>query len=181
MKHCIISIFLLLSLFSFGRHRNTVTLSELGLLPANSKHDVRLKNSAAVRYEDHYIPNDPIKPSAMSADEVQKHIKQARAVLKEIREDQRYTTLMDGKNVELPIGLVNKQAGDKQYVVCIDSIVLTPQYAYCVVYLVMEDLKNGKTLEFYARDIRFSRSGGFTGDARLELLQTYPPTSPLIF
>ncbi len=149
-----------------------VTLSELGLL-GNKK--VKIRYSKAMRYDANYRPADALggtKPFNLPIDSIQKHVRRAHDALKSVKDNQAFTTLLEGKNIELPIG-IKRTVGNKEVTICLDSLVFTPTYAYGVLYVIIEDTKNNKTLAFLGRDIRFTKDGGFTGDARLELLQTY--------
>lgn len=149
-----------------------MSLSELGLL-GNPK--LKIRYTDAMRFDANYVAAaalDGGKPFNLPIAEVQKHVARAHAALKSVKDNQAFTTALNGKNIELPIG-IKRTVGNKDVTICLDSIVFTPSYAYGVLYVVIEDTKNNKTLAFVGRDIRFTKDGGFTGDARLELLETY--------
>lgn len=134
--------------------------------------DVRIKYSGAMRFEtDDYEPSSD-KPAYMTYEQIQKHLARAQASTKKVTAAQSFTTLLTGKNIELPIG-IKKTVGNKDIVICLDSIIFTPTYAYGILYVIVDDTKNNKQLVFYGSNIRFTKNGGFTGDGRLDLLVTY--------
>ncbi len=92
--------------------------------------------------------------------------------MKKVKDSEMFTTALKGKNITLPLG-IKKTVGNTDIIICLDSLVITSRYAYAVMYVIIEDTKNNKTLAFWGKDIRFTKKGGLTGDARLELLQTY--------
>ncbi len=150
-------------------HKKGLWLSELGLLGNNS---ARIQYTDAMRFDANYAPTDGGKPLNLPIDQIKGHTERAHAALKSVMDNQAFTTVLKGVDIKLPIG-IKKTVGNKDIVICLDSIVFTPTYAYGVLYVIIEDTKNNKTLAFLGRDIRFTKDGGFTGDARLELLQTY--------
>ena len=76
------------------------------------------------------------------------------------------------KEYELPFA-ITKTVGAKEYEIIIDSLVITPRYAYAVAYCIIVNPEEGDTLYFGATDVRFTRNGGFTGDAKLFLMRNY--------
>lgn len=105
-------------------------------------------------------------------DQVQKRVNRAQQVLKDVTENEKYSTLLDGKKINLPIG-VKKTVGNKEYTILLDSIIVLPTHSYGVFYMVMENPEDGQKMTFLGTDIRFAKDGGFTGNARLELLESY--------
>ncbi|MCU0415659.1 MAG: hypothetical protein MUE33_00605 [Cytophagaceae bacterium] len=157
--------------------RKGIYLSEIFDQEVKARRDIHIKYSDAMRFVDteeikDNVPASTAKPFNMPIAEIQKNVQRAHSALHTVTENEMYTTLLEGKNITLPIG-IKKQVGNKSIVICLDSIIFTPTYAYGVVYVVVEDTKNDKTLAFMGRDIRFTKAGGFTGDARLELLEEY--------
>jgi len=153
--------------------KNGILLSDLfkGLEGKN----LRLKKNGAIRFDAAYVPQDSQaakKPFNLPIAEVQRQVEHAQAVLQKVKDNQAFTTALNGKSIQLPIG-IKKTVGNKEVIVCLDSIVFTPTYGYAVMYAIVEDTKNNKRLSFRGTDIRFTKEGGFTGDGRLELLQTY--------
>lgn len=105
-------------------------------------------------------------------DKVQAHVNRAQAAFKDVTENNKFKSILNGSDVDLPIG-VKKTVGNKDYVICLDSIVIKPTHAYAVLYMVIEDPEANKTLTFGATNVLFTKDGGFTGDAKLQLLETY--------
>lgn len=185
LKYFLFSLFIALSLSANANESETairfdaktlrkkgIHLSELSFPIAQGKKDTRIKYSSAMRFDATYQPTDGGKPVDLPIDEIKRQTERAHAVVKQVKESKRFTSLLEGKNIELPIG-IKRIVGNKEIIICLDSIVFTPTHAYGVLYTIIEDTKNNSTLAFYAKDVRFTKDGGFTGDARLELLKTY--------
>lgn len=79
-----------------------------------------------------------------------------------------YKDLVDGKEVELPLALLKGDNTD--YAIYLDSLVIKKDYSYGVLYMAIP--YEGQILYFLAKDIRFTKEGGFSGNARLELLKS---------
>lgn len=148
-----------------------IRLSEIGLWKEGFQ-NLKIRDSKAIRVDKNYVPMDGVQPFNLPFDEVKKHVDRANTSLKQVTDNEMFTTALKGKNITLPVG-IKKTIGNSTIVICIDSLVFTSRYAYAVVYAIVEDKKNKKKLAFYGKDIRFTKDGGFTGDARIELLQTY--------
>lgn len=148
-----------------------IDFSQIFEMDGVSFKDIHIQYSSAMRFDANYVPVDQ-NPAAMSAEKIQAIITRAQDALASIEENDAYTTLLSGKSIELPIG-ITKQVGNKNVTICLDSIIFTPTYAYGTLYVILEDTKNDKLLFFYGSDIRFTKSGGFTGEGRLDLLETY--------
>ncbi len=87
-----------------------------------------------------------------------------------IEEQQRYVDVIDARTVlQLPVGL-KKTIGNLDYTILIDSMILTPTYAYLTAYMSFEIPQNGERLAFRGTHIRFSKTGGLEGTARLQLI-----------
>lgn len=69
----------------------------------------------------------------------------------------------------LPFG-VSKEIGGKKQTVVLDSVSFSPEGGFLTAYAVVEVPKTGDTLAFKVSNAQFS-TGGFTGDAKLVLLQ----------
>lgn len=152
--------------------RKGIDFSEIFTPDVLAFQDIRIKHSAAMRFEtDDYEPS-PDKPAYMTYEEIQKHLARAQASTESVKATQAFTSLLTGKNIELPIG-IKKTVGNKDVIICLDSIIFTPTYAYGILYVIIDDTKNDKQLVFYGSNIRFTKSGGFTGEGRLDLLVTY--------
>lgn len=148
-----------------------ILLSELGL---SKDSRVKIKHNNAMRFDAAYTPPPPGggKPAYMTIEEIKKHILRAHASLQSVQARSAFTALLEGKNIELPVG-IKKTIGNKDVIVCLDSIIFTPTYGFATLYVIIEDTKNDKELVFYGSNIRFTKDGGFTGDGRLDLLETY--------
>ncbi len=73
--------------------------------------------------------------------------------------------------------------GNTDYALIIDSLVVTPSHAYMVLYLVLDvglDAGSGEhnDLVFVGRNIKFTKNGGFTGEAKLELAEDFTINPP---
>src|SRR5690606_31640397 len=135
----------------FNEHKlrkKGVRLSELFFPIAKGKKDTRIKYSEAMRFEATYAPTDDGKPVDLPFDEIKRHTERAHNVVKQVKDNKTFTTLLEGKNVELPLG-IKRTVGNKEIIICLDSLVFTPTHAYGVLYTIIEDTKNNKTLAFY--------------------------------
>ncbi|UII26436.1 hypothetical protein LVD15_24590 [Fulvivirga maritima] len=91
-----------------------------------------------------------------------------------ITKNNRFVDVLDEKSlVDMPVG-IKKNIGGLSYTISLDSIVMTPQGAYLVAYMVFEEPTSGKKLTFRGDQIKLSKNGGITGDARLELIGDQP-------
>ena len=125
-------------------------------------------DQADVLSEEFFTENNQI------TDSVRKHIEHGRAIIAKIREAGNYVKYLDAMTqVELPVG-IEKTIGNIQYLIGIDSIRLYPTHAEFDAYMEITVPQNNKTLSFMAKAIKFSKSGGIVGDAKLVLLQDFP-------
>lgn len=91
-----------------------------------------------------------------------------------ISANNKYTEILDEKTlIDMPVGL-KKDIGGLRYSISLDSIVMTPQGAYLIAYMVFEEPSSGKKLAFRGTNIKITKAGGLTGDARLELIGDQP-------
>jgi hypothetical protein len=122
------------------------------------------------------LEDDPINEMIVGSttDSVRYHVNRAHALLKEVLDNDKFTDIIDFEAVQnLPIA-IKKKIGNIDYTIIIDSLVLTKKEAYLVAYMSLENPTNGKKLAFMGRNIRFTKTGGLTGDARLDLLEDFP-------
>ncbi len=109
----------------------------------------------------------------VSNDSIQRYIDLARTLIDKIRQGQRYITNIDqATKVELPVG-ISKTIGGITYDIAIHAIRLKPAYAELDVFMQFTVPQNNQVLTFMARGIKFSKSAGIVGDAKLELLGDY--------
>ncbi len=100
-------------------------------------------------------------------------VAKAKALREKIKSARKFIQNLDPNvAVDLPVG-IRKVIGNTEYIIAIDSIVLTPTGAYLSAYLSVE-VPTGQTLTFRSTDIRFSQKGGFTGEGRLLLVEDVP-------
>lgn len=87
-----------------------------------------------------------------------------------IQEENRYVDQLNAQALtELPAG-ISKTIGNLTYMVMIDQIRAYPDHAEVDAYMSFIAPENNKRLNFMARGIRINSRGGFSGDARLELI-----------
>lgn len=148
-----------------------ITLDQLGLLGADNKGNIEIEPSPALQLIDHEL-NVKNGVNNISPQSAIFYKNRALAARQHVIENKAYKAQLNGVKFQLPIG-VKKTIGNADYTIIIDSVKITPLYAYVVAYMLIDDTKNDKMLYFLGRDIRFTRAGGFTGEARLELLEDY--------
>ncbi len=112
-------------------------------------------------------------PPTANNDSIQRYIDLARTVIDKVRATQNFITNIDeASKVELPVG-ISKTIGGLNYDIAIHAIRLKPMYAELDVFMQFEVPQNGTVLTFMARGIKFSKSRGIVGDAKLELIGDY--------
>ncbi len=112
-------------------------------------------------------------PATANNDSIQRYIDLARTVIEKVRATQNFITNIDeASKVELPVG-ISKTIGGLSYDIAIQAIRLKPMYAELDVFMQFEVPQNGTVLTFMARGIKFSKSRGIVGDAKLELIGDY--------
>lgn len=79
--------------------------------------------------------------------------------------------------IEFPVGL-KTDIGVLTYTILIDSIVMTPRESFLFASMVFEIPQSGRKIHFRGTDIRFSKSGGLSGDGKLMLVGDYPVDLP---
>ncbi len=104
-------------------------------------------------------------------DTTQYYVNQARSVIKHIRDSSLFADFLSSDVVyQLPIG-IRKEIGGHEYIIGISNVDLYPTHASLTAYMSFEIPQNGQTIEFMAKDIHFTKDGGLTGNARLELIK----------
>lgn len=71
--------------------------------------------------------------------------------------------------IDLPVG-IRKTIMGIDYILAVDSLVITPTHAYLVAYMSLDIPQIGK-LAFAGKEIKFTQSGGFSGDVELQLIE----------
>jgi len=113
-------------------------------------------------------------PSNKVLDERQRIISQ----YQQIKEENKYTDYLDlGSTVEFPVG-IRKTIGNLEYVIAIDSVVITPHYSYLNASMMFKPPQSATPIVFRGTDIRFTRQGGLSGTAKLELVGDYLIKTP---
>ncbi len=97
-------------------------------------------------------------------------VEYAKAILNNVTENGNVSNLIDNTiPTLLPFGLSKEVAGYKQTIV-LDSITFTPEGGFLTAYTAIKHPKSDDTvLAFKATNAQFD-NGGFTGDARLQLI-----------
>ncbi len=96
------------------------------------------------------------------------------ATYQKVLDENRFVEFLDLTSfIELPIG-INKDIGGVQYTILIDSVVMTPLESFLYASMRFKLPQADKAIHFIGRDIRFSASGGLTGDGVLQLIGDYP-------
>jgi hypothetical protein len=88
-------------------------------------------------------------------------------------ENNRFTEFLDLTTViDFPVG-IKKTIGNIEYVIAIDSVVMTPTYAYLNASMSFKPPQSEQRIAFRGTNIKFTRQGGLSGEARLELVGDY--------
>jgi len=106
--------------------------------------------------------------------ELQKHFDKVYA---SIVEEHRYVASLNNNTIDLPVG-IKKTIDSKDFIVCIDSIIITPKRAYASLFCIVENTKcKNEKLYFYDPDVELNSAGSFSFDeedfGRLPLLNDY--------
>lgn len=111
--------------------------------------------------------NDVAEPASPEVEEL---VKYAENLFDDVKLRKKYVKYLDqAALLNLPVGLIGE--GEDGYTVIIDSIVMTPTYAYLSAFMSIPIPQSDQRLTFHATNIRFTYKGGLTGDAKLVLLK----------
>lgn len=90
-----------------------------------------------------------------------------------VRRENRFVKFLDQEAlIDLPVG-IETDLGALKYVILIDSVVMTPTESFLYASMQFELPNNQKKIHFVGRDIKFSKTGGLSGDAKLMLVGDY--------
>lgn len=152
------------------------------MIPNNSVSTFKLKNSIPKR-----IRSFDLKPAfpgpmgkqlesesknAVTTNPLARHVHN---VTQEIIKNNKFVdNLTPEEVVDLPVG-VRKCIMGMDYILAVESIIITPTHAYLVAFMSIDIPQAGK-LAFAGSEIMFTQSGGFSGDVILQLIEA--PTIP---
>jgi len=109
------------------------------------------------------------EPKPLTADQIY-HNKRAEELMEKVKAENRFVKYLDASSlIDLPIGLVS-EGSKEDYAILIDSLVITPTYAYITVYMCIPIPQSDKKLVLRGDHIRLSKNAGITGDARIFLV-----------
>lgn len=95
------------------------------------------------------------------------------ATFEKVRRENRFVKFLDQEAlIDLPVG-IETDLGALKYVILIDSVVMTPKESFLYASMQFELPQNGKKIHFVGREIRFSKTGGLSGDGKLMLVGDY--------
>ena len=93
-------------------------------------------------------------------------------------EEDRFTDHLDlEETIDFPIG-IRKKIGNIDYIIAIDSIVITPQFAFLNASMSLGIPQSDERIAFRGTDIKFTHDGGLAPGARLELVGNYRIATP---
>lgn len=125
--------------------------------------------SAPFKVEADY-PTLLARPATSGEEELRGKIE---ATFNKVMSENRFIDFLDASSlIELPVGLP-VDIGVLRYVILIDSVVMTPTESFLYASMVFET-PQGKRIHFMGSDIKFSRTGGLSGDGKLMLVGNYP-------
>ncbi|NBP68345.1 MAG: hypothetical protein EBU52_06330, partial [Cytophagia bacterium] len=148
-------------------------LTGLGLKKAvaakRSFDDLELPSSP-VFIEQAYQLDEVITPTTDIQDEIRQKIE---ATYEKVVGESRFIDFLDeAAMLDLPIGL-KLDLGVLRYIILIDSVVMTPRESFIYASMVFET-PEGKRIHFKGSDIKFSKTGGLSGDGKMLLVGDYP-------
>jgi hypothetical protein len=143
-----------------------INLSALGFANNEYAANKRLNINKSIRI----LKNPTVTPTEISnsLNNASDLVEHAKAVYKKVKDERLFVSSLEGINIDLPFGIA-KTVGQREYIICIDSIVLTPTHAYAVVYSILEHPNTGDTIAFGAK-VTLSPDGGFASDGGKLLL-----------
>lgn len=110
------------------------------------------------------------KPVTSGEDEIRQKIE---ASFEKIVSENRFIDFLDENSLlDLPVGL-KMDLGVLKYIILVDSVVMTPRESFLFASMVFET-PQGKRIHFKGSDIKFSKTGGLSGDGKLMLVGDYP-------
>lgn len=116
----------------------------------------------------------PITWTNHAISDLQTYVERAHTIFNNVQNNQTFQDILNGTDITLPAKILPSSKDDK-YALYLDSLIFTPEYAYATIYFVLDlsfDSPENKKLTFIGKDIRFSRKGGFTGNATLQLAES---------
>jgi hypothetical protein len=120
------------------------------------------------------IPEVAKSDIGLPLDSVRYYVDYAHSLWEKVKQENRFTDFINTEVAQdFPIAIV-KRIGNMDYGIVIDSLILTPTHAYINVFMSLPIPNSERKLAFMGRKIRFTKNGGLTGDARIELLEDYP-------
>lgn len=126
-------------------------------------------------------PRRDVTPGNFNLDDVMKPVSEEELTLRQkieatfnkVTEENRFVDFLDEKSlIDLPIG-IKADLGVLTYTILIDSVVIAPTECFLFASMQFEDPVSKKKIHFLGSDIRFSRTGGLTGDGKLLLVGDY--------
>jgi hypothetical protein len=95
------------------------------------------------------------------------------ATFSKVTEEKRFVDFLDENSlIDLPVG-IKVELGVLTYIILIDSVIIAPTECFLFASMQFEDPVSKKKVHFLGSDIRFSRTGGLTGDGKLLLVGDY--------
>ena len=139
----------------------------------SSTDSIQVKDAGLTNSIDQFYEDGLITSSLGNDDSIRAIIDKATAIFAKIEKAKNFiTNLNKTTGFELPVG-ISKSVGGLTYTIGIEAIRLKPSYAEIDAYMQFEIPQNGKKLTFMVSGIKFSKSGGIIGDAKLSLVGDY--------
>lgn len=114
--------------------------------------------------------DEVIEPTTDLQEELRQKIE---ATYEKVVSESRFIDFLDeAAMLDLPIGL-KLDLGVLKYIILIDSVVMTPRESFLFASMVFET-PEGKRIHFKGSDIKFSKTGGLSGDGKMMLVGDYP-------
>lgn len=132
--------------------------------------ELEIPPSSPVFIEQAYELNEIVEPVTDLQEEIRMKIE---ATYEKVVSESRFIDFLDeAAMLDLPIGL-KLDLGVLKYIILIDSVVMTPRESFLYASMVFET-PEGKRIHFKGSDIKFSKTGGLSGDGKMLLVGDYP-------
>lgn len=138
-----------------------------------SKRSFKALESYSPQSAKNFYLEDYITPVTSQEEELRNKIE---ATYQKVLEENRFIDFLDENSLlELPVG-IKKDIGVLQYTILIDSVIMTPRESFLYASMRFQAPQFDRPIHFMGRDIKFSRTGGLTGDGIVTLVGDYPLT-----
>jgi hypothetical protein len=142
----------------------------LPLAPKRKFESLEASTSSPVFLQRDFYIEEYARPVTTGEDEIRQQIE---ATFEKVVNENRFIDFLDENSLlDLPVGL-KVDLGVLRYIILVDSVVMTPRESFLYASMLFET-PQGKRIHFKGSEIKFSKTGGLSGDGKLVLVGDYP-------